>query len=73
MKARPSTINIPRDLHAYIRATVRLVREKTGRHYSLAQFVREAFNGHLRELWNTFNDGKPVIPDEQPLKPGRGS
>ncbi|HEY3514545.1 MAG TPA: hypothetical protein VGL36_35525 [Kribbella sp.] len=73
MSERPSTTNIPRDLHASIKATVRLVQKKTGRPYSLAQFFREASNRQLRDLWDTFNDGKPVTPDHQPLEPGRKS
>ncbi|ANS32059.1 hypothetical protein R1CP_37275 (plasmid) [Rhodococcus opacus] len=66
-----STVNVPHDLHALARAAVRLVRRKTGRPYSLMQFTQEAFAAQLRVIAETYNDGRAIEPDAEPLEPGK--
>lgn len=66
-----STVNVPHDLHALARAAVRLVRRKTGRPYSLMQFTQEAFATQLRVIAETYNDGRAIQPDAEPLEPGK--
>ncbi len=68
-KARSSTVNIDHDQHALIRGTIRHVTKVTGRAYTLAQFVRDAFNNQLQLIWRDYNDGKPIPPDAAPLPP----
>lgn len=70
---RPSSVNLSRDLHQQARAAVRLVRHVTGRNYSLTQFFSEAVAGQLKLIADTYNEGRPVYPDDQPLEPGRTS
>lgn len=54
------------------RATVRGVRQTTGRTYSLAQLTEDALQRHCAELEDAYNDGRPW-PQEgvQRLPPGR--
>ncbi len=66
-----STVNVTHDLHALARAAVRLVRRKTGRPYSLMQFTQEAFAAQLRVIAETYNDGRAIGPDSEPLEPGK--
>lgn len=66
-KARNSTVNIDHDQHALIRGAIRHVTKVTGRAYTLAQFVRDAFNNQLQLIWREYNDGKPIPPDTSPL------
>lgn len=66
-KARNSTVNIDHDQHALIRGAIRHVTKVTGRAYTLAQFVRDAFNNQLQLIWREYNDGKPIPPDTAPL------
>ena len=47
MPTAVSKVNIPTDLHQRARAAVRLVERVTGRRYTFAQFVREAFIAQL--------------------------
>lgn len=65
-----STVNIGRDLLALSRAAVRLVRNKTGRPYSLRQFTEEAFTAQIRSIADTYNDGRAIRPDDTPLEKG---
>ena len=64
-----STVNIPTDLHQRARAAVRLVERVTGRRYTFAQFVREAFIAQLAVI--DYNRGRDIYPDSAPLEPGR--
>jgi hypothetical protein len=66
-----STVNVSHELHDLARAAVRLVRRKTGRPYSLTQFVREALAAQLKIIADTYNDGRAIRPDEEPLERGR--
>lgn len=66
-----TTLNVQHELHDMARAAVRLVRQKTGRPYSLAQFTREAVTAQLRIIAETYNNGRRIEPDEEPLEPGR--
>lgn len=54
------------------RATVRGVRQVTGRTYSLAQLTEDALQRHCAELEDAYNDGQPWPHDGgQRLPPGR--
>lgn len=66
-----STVNISGELLSVTRAAVRLVRAKTGRHYSLRQFTEEAFAAQIQTIAETYNDGRVIQPDETPLEKGR--
>ncbi|MEW2484236.1 hypothetical protein AB0876_32085 [Mycobacterium sp. NPDC049093] len=66
-----SKVNIPRDLHQRARAAVRIVRKVTGRPYTFAQFVREAFMAQLSVIARDYNGGQEIFPDTAPLDPGR--
>ncbi|BEL42045.1 hypothetical protein [Mycobacteroides abscessus] len=65
-----SSVNIPPGLHAISRAAVRLVRRKTGRDYPMRQFVEEAITAQIREIADTYNDGRAIQPDDVPLEKG---
>lgn len=65
-----STVNIAADLLAVSRAAVRLVRTKTGRHYSLRQFTDEAFATQIQVIADTYNEGRAIPPDDTPLERG---
>jgi hypothetical protein len=69
--ARPSSVNLEQELHRQSRAAVRLVRRMTGRPYTMTQFFNEAVHGQLKVVADTFNEGRPVHPDDEPLEPGR--
>jgi hypothetical protein len=69
--AKNSKVNIPIDLHQRARAAVRLVERVTGRRYTFAQFVREAFIAQLDVIARDYNSGRDIYPDSQPLEPGR--
>jgi hypothetical protein len=66
-----STVNISGELLSVARAAVRLVRTRTGRHYSLRQFTEEAFTAQIQTIAETYNDGRVIQPDETPLEKGR--
>ncbi|MGW0162119.1 hypothetical protein ACWDUN_22680 [Mycobacterium sp. NPDC003323] len=66
-----SKVNIPRDLHRRARAAVRIVQRVTGRPYTFAQFVREAFIAQLAVIARDYNRGAEIYPDDEPLGPGR--
>lgn len=66
-----SKVNIPKDLHQRGRAAVRIVRKVTGRPYTFAQFLREAFMAQLAVIARDYNGGQEIYPDTQPLEPGR--
>lgn len=66
-----STANIPVDLHRRARAAVRIVRRATGRHYTIAQFFREAITRQLEEIAREYNRGREILPDCEPLDAGR--
>ncbi|OKH76724.1 hypothetical protein EB73_02190 [Mycobacterium sp. SWH-M3] len=66
-----SKVNIPRDLHQRARAAVRIVRKVTGRPYTFAQFLREAFMAQLAVIARDYNGGQEIFPDTDPLEPGR--
>lgn len=66
-----SKLNVPTELHHRARAAVRIVERVTGRRYTIAQFVREAFVAQLRVIERDYNDGREILPDSQPLEPGR--
>ncbi|WP_231999612.1 hypothetical protein [Mycobacterium sp. 1245852.3] len=66
-----SKLNIPTELHQRARAAVRIVERVTGRRYTIAQFTREAFVAQLRVIEHDYNDGREILPDPQPLDPGR--
>ena len=54
------------------RATVRGVRQATGRTYSLAQLTEDALQRHCAELEDAYNDGQPWPHDRgQRLPSGR--
>lgn len=65
-----SSVNINPDLLAVARGAVRLVRRKTGRAYSLQQFTNEAVTAQIQAIADTYNDGRPIPPDEVPLEKG---
>ena len=67
-----SKVNIPRDLHRRARGAVRIVQRVTGRPYTFAQFVREAFIAQLAQIAADYNSGHEIHPDTEPLEPGRG-
>jgi hypothetical protein len=71
--SRPSSVNLARDLHEQARAAVRIVRRATGRKYTMAQFLQEAVTAQIKSICDTFNEGRPVYPDDRPLEPGRVS
>lgn len=66
-----STVNISGELLSLARAAVRLVRARTGRHYSLRQFTEEAFTSQIQTIGETYNDGRAIHPDDNPLERGR--
>jgi hypothetical protein len=68
-----STVNITGELLAVSRAAVRLVRAKTGRPYSLRQFTEEAFTAQIQVIADTYNDGRAIQPDDNPLEKGAPS
>ena len=54
------------------RATVRGVRQATGRTYSLAQLTEDALQRHCADLEGNYHDGQPWPQDPaRPLPPGR--
>jgi hypothetical protein len=54
------------------RATVRGVRQATGRTYSLAQLTEDALQRHCADLEDAYHDGKPwPHVSDQRLPPGR--
>lgn len=63
-------MNINPDLLAVARGAIRLVRQKTGRAYSLQQFTHEAVTAQIQAIADTYNDGNPIPPDETPLEKG---
>ena len=65
-----SKVNIPTDLHQRARAAVRLIERVTGRRYTFAQFVGEAFIAQLAVIAD-YNRGRDIYPDSAPLEPGR--
>ncbi len=69
--AGKTSIGVERDLHARIRAAVRVVRRKTGQPYTVAQFVREAIGAQLAVVARDYNDGRVIGPDDEPLPAGR--
>lgn len=68
---RITTVNIPVDLHQRARAAVRIVREATGRRYTIAQFFREAITKQLNAISRDYNQGREILPDPTPLDAGR--
>ena len=68
---RVSKVNLPTDLHQRARAAVRLVERVTGRRYTFAQFVREAFIAQLDVIARDYNRGHDIYPDSAPLGPAR--
>ena len=70
--ARLSKLNVPAELHQRARAAVRIVRRVTGRRYTIAQFVTEAFVAQLAAIARDYNDGREIYPDAEPLERGRG-
>lgn len=66
-----SSMNIPAELLAVARAAVRIVRVETGRPYSLKQFTVEAVTAQIRAIADTYNDGRTIQPDTNPLERGR--
>lgn len=69
--AKVGKVNVPTDLHQRARAAVRLVERVTGRRYTFAQFVREAFLAQLAVIARDYNQGRDIYPDSAPLDPGR--
>lgn len=68
-----STVNVRHDLLALSRGAVRLVRASTGRAYSMRQFIEEAITAQIRTIAETYNDGRAILPDANPLGPGQRS
>ncbi|OOK65200.1 hypothetical protein BZL29_7854 [Mycobacterium kansasii] len=66
-----SKVNIPTELHHRARAAVRIVERVTGRRYTITQFIREAIVAQLRVIEHDYNDDREILPDPQPLEPGR--
>ena len=50
---------------------MRLVERVTGRRYTFAQFVREAFIAQLAVIARDYNRGRDIYSDSAPLEPGR--
>lgn len=57
-----SSVNVDLDRQAKMRAAVQLVREVTGQTYTVAAFVRDAFDAQLRMIQKEYNDGRPIPP-----------
>ncbi|MCB1287781.1 MAG: 50S ribosomal protein L7ae [Mycobacterium sp.] len=70
--SRLSKLNVPAELHQRARAAVRIVRRVTGRRYTIAQFVTEAFVAQLAVIARDYNGGREIYPDTEPLERGRG-
>ncbi len=69
-----STVNVRHELLALARGAVRLVRTSpTGRAYSMRQFIEEAITAQIRTIAETYNDGRAILPDANPLRPGQRS
>jgi fructose/tagatose bisphosphate aldolase len=66
-----SKVNIDTELHQRARAAVRIVERVTGRHYTIAQFLREAIGAQLTVIARDYNQGHEILPDTLPLHPGR--
>lgn len=66
-----SKLNVPAELHQRARAAVRIVRRVTGRRYTIAQFVTEAFVAQLAVIARDYNGGREIYPDSEPLERGR--
>jgi len=63
---------VSREVQDRARATVRGVRQATGRTYSLAQLTEDALQRHCADLEGNYHDGKPWPQDPaRPLPPGR--
>lgn len=69
--AKLSKLNVPAELHQRARAAVRIVRRVTGRRYTIAQFVTEAFVAQLAVIARDYNGGREIFPDTEPLERGR--
>ncbi|MDO2394803.1 hypothetical protein QRB38_13380 [Mycobacterium avium subsp. hominissuis] len=69
--AKYSKLNVPAELHQRARAAVRIVRRVTGRRYTIAQFVTEAFVAQLAVIARDYNGGREIFPDTEPLERGR--
>jgi fructose/tagatose bisphosphate aldolase len=66
-----SKVNIPTELHQRARAAVRIVERVTGRRYTISQFFREAVVAQLAIIARDYNQGREILPDTDPLDPGR--
>jgi hypothetical protein len=66
-----SKVNIPTELHQRARSAVRIVERVTGRRYTIAQFLREAIIAQLRVIARDYNGDREILPDSDPLEPGR--
>jgi hypothetical protein len=66
-----SKVNVPTELHHRARAAVRIVERVTGRRYTITQFIEEAIVAQLRVIEHDYNEGREILPDPQPLEPGR--
>ena len=70
---RHSTVNVDLTQHAEARAAIRLVARVTGRPYTMAQFVREAFQKQLAVIRREYNNDNPIPPDAARLPAGNDS
>ncbi len=70
-RPRPSSVSIDHGRHGLIRAAVRLVRKRTGRHLTVRQLVADAVDSWIRQIERDYNDGRPLDPDTTPMPPGR--
>lgn len=61
-----TTFNVDRSRHLLALAAVKLVKQKTGREYTLSQFARDAFDAHIRSIAADYNDNKPLRPAPDP-------
>ncbi len=66
-----SSVSLEGLLHRTARAAVVLVRKKSGRTYSMKQFIEEAVTAQIRYIADTYNGGRPILPIQTPLSAGR--
>ncbi|MBE1580507.1 hypothetical protein ACFORH_39020 [Amycolatopsis roodepoortensis] len=67
---RDPTVALDRGLYDRLRAAVLLVRAREQPRYTVTQAAAEAVESLIRRVEIEYNNGQPVQPDPEPLRPG---